>query len=222
MDNSCELALLAECLQRSEADSGLVRNKHFGCRFWEALFLPYIRQKEALAQPWLDGLIASRDRDSSHQRARSRAVLPTTEMAPQLALSQHEQIQAMIQTGLTKKQITESIGCSGRTVSRIRSNLRLFGTTKAPANRVGRHKKTTPLAKEALLEQLTEEDDMLRSEMINFLRDKYSIEVSLSTISRLLKEKDTDWSRKISGRMAETQNPDLRDLYLYKISGCHS
>lgn len=63
---------------------------------------------------------------------------------------------------------------------------------------------------------------MFRSEMIDFLRDEHKVDVSPSTITRLLKEKDTDWSRKISGRVAEQQDPDLRDLYLYKIPDCHS
>lgn len=110
-------------------------------------------------------------------------------MAP-LAPSQHNQIEAVTQAKLTKKQIADAVGCSERTVPRIRSNLRLFGTTKAPTSRVGRHRKIPPFAKEALLEHLTKEPDMLRSEMISFLRDEFEVDVSPSTITRLLKDAD--------------------------------
>jgi hypothetical protein len=56
--------------------------------------------------------------------------------------------------------------------------------------------------------------------MISFLRNEFEVEVSPSTITRLLKA--VDQSRKAIGRVAEQQDPNLRDLYLYKLSDCRS
>ncbi len=144
----------------------------------------------------------------------------STPMAPKLAASQHQQIEGMIQSGLTNRQIVDAVGCSKRTVSRHRANLRLFNSTKAPPNRVGCRRKILPVVGEALLHRLTEQPDLYRSDMINFLREEYDVDVSLSTVTRLLQ--DVDWSRKISCRVGQQQNPILRDLYLYKLSDCQS
>lgn len=141
-------------------------------------------------------------------------------MAPQLALSQREQIHAMILRKLPNKMIAETVGCSERAVRRIQSRLRRFGTTTSPPNRVGRESKITRLMRDALFEQLTIRPDMFRYEMINFLYDRFGLEVSPTTISRTLKTER--WSRKTNGRVAKQRNPDLRELYLYKLSDCVS
>lgn len=86
-------------------------------------------------------------------------------MAPQLALSQREQIYAMILRELPNNEIAETVGCSERAVRRIRSRLRRYGTTTSPSNRVGRERKITPLMRDALFEQLAKRPDMFRYEM---------------------------------------------------------
>jgi hypothetical protein len=50
-------------------------------------------------------------------------------------------------------------GCSIRSVKYIRSNIRAFGTTKAPWNGGGRPRSITPPMLEALREYLLEKPD---------------------------------------------------------------
>jgi hypothetical protein len=74
--------------------------------------------------------------------------------------------------------------------------------------------------RDALFEQLAKRPDMFREEMIRFLNDGFGVEVSFTTLSQILKTKRT--SRKTNGRVAKQRNPDLRELYLYKLSDCRS
>ncbi|RYC79785.1 hypothetical protein BFJ63_vAg17333 [Fusarium oxysporum f. sp. narcissi] len=136
-------------------------------------------------------------------------------MAPRLSDADHEMMKAMIQRGEPTKQIAQAIPCDPRTVRKAKARYRLFASTKAPPNRVGPYKKVTPYKRDALLDRLTEHPTTDRSEMVTFLRDELEDEVSLSTISRLLK--DAQWTRKNCHRVAQQRNPELRDLYLYKL-----
>ncbi|KAK4073317.1 transcriptional regulator family: Bacterial regulatory protein, LuxR [Purpureocillium lilacinum] len=120
-------------------------------------------------------------------------------MAPKLSRAQHEVLEGMITAGFTNKSIAKQVGCSSRSVSRIRSNLRMFESTKAPPNRVGRRCKIDPLVQDDLLDQLVKEPTMSRSEMIAFIRNKYELDVSLSTITRLLQA--AGWTRKNGNRV---------------------
>ncbi|RKL06525.1 hypothetical protein BFJ70_g16992 [Fusarium oxysporum] len=117
-------------------------------------------------------------------------------MAPRLSDADHEMMKAMIQ--------------------RAKARYRLFESTKAPPNRVGRYKKVTRYNRDALLGNLADHPTTDRSEMVTFLHDEFEDEVSLSTISRLLK--DARWTRKGCHRVAQQRNPQLRNLYLYKLS----
>jgi hypothetical protein len=71
-------------------------------------------------------------------------------MASNLALSKHVLIQDMISSklqddeALKEVDIAKAAECTDRTVRRIRSNLLLFGSTKAPSNGAGRPKTITP------------------------------------------------------------------------------
>jgi hypothetical protein len=51
---------------------------------------------------------------------------------------------------LTTTQMAKAIGCSKRAIIRIKSNLRLFGTIKAPSIKAGRPRHITPIKLEAL------------------------------------------------------------------------
>jgi transposase len=121
----------------------------------------------------------------------------------------------MILRELPNKDIAETVGCSDRAVRRIRSRLRRYGTTTSPPNRVGRERKITPLMRDALFEKLAKQPDMFRDEMIRFLNDGFGVDVSPTTISRMLKTER--WSRKTNGRVAKQRNPDLRELYLARV-----
>jgi hypothetical protein len=58
-------------------------------------------------------------------------------MAPNLAESQHVQIRDMILDNRPTAEIADVVDCSERSVFVIKSNLCLYGSTKAPSNGVG-------------------------------------------------------------------------------------
>jgi transposase len=115
-------------------------------------------------------------------------------MAPNLALSQHEQIRDMIISKFANATIARTVRCSTRSVQTIRSNLRCFGTTKAPPNGVGRRRTITPPMLSALLEQLIEKPELYQDEMATFLYDEFDVVVTTPTICRALAS--AGWSRK--------------------------
>jgi transposase len=142
-------------------------------------------------------------------------------MAPNLAPSQHDLIRDMILSNALKNADMASVaGCSCRSVTRIRSNLRYFGTTKAPVNRIGRPRHITPPMLEALCKHLFKKPDMFLDEMANFLRDEFDMVVATSSISRALAS--IGWSKKIARRVAKQRNADLREFYLYRLSAFES
>jgi transposase len=138
-------------------------------------------------------------------------------MAPNLAPSQHHFIRDMILSkSLTTAQIADAAGCSERAVRAIRSNLRCFGTTKAPFNGVGRPRSITPPMIEALCEHLIEKPGLYQDEMAIFLWDEFGILVTKFSIGRALAS--IGWSKKAARRVAKERNADLRDFYLHNLS----
>jgi hypothetical protein len=137
-------------------------------------------------------------------------------MAPNLALSQHEQIRDMIISKFANATIARTVRCSTRSVQTIRSNLRCFGTTKAPPNVAGRRRTITPPMLSVLLEQLTQKPELYQDELAIFLYDKFEAAVTTSTISRALAS--AGWSKKAACRIAKERNADPRDFYLYNLS----
>jgi transposase len=116
-------------------------------------------------------------------------------MAPNLAASQHELIRDMIVSkSLKTDQMADVAGCSSRSVKAIRSNLRCFGTTRAPFNGEGRPRSTTPLMLDTLREYLLEKPDLYLNEMAVFLWDEFEVLVTKSSISRALSS--IGWSKK--------------------------
>ena len=78
-------------------------------------------------------------------------------MAPRLPSSRLHFIRDMIQAqSLTRSQMAEAAECSEQTIKNIRRNLRLFGSVRAPSNRIGRRRSVTPLMLEALCNHLLE------------------------------------------------------------------
>lgn len=138
-------------------------------------------------------------------------------MAPNLAKSTLEFIHNMISSGeLTTSQIAEAAGCSRRAIIRIRSNLRLFGSVKAPSIKAGRPRSITPIMLEALCHHLLEKPDLYLMEMELFLLDEFDVSVPKSTISDALHRKG--WSKKTARQKAKERNADLRDDYCHLIS----
>ena len=142
-------------------------------------------------------------------------------MAPNLATSQHDQIRDMILSkSLTTAQMADSAGCSMRSINAIRSNLRFFGTTKAPSNRVGRPRCITPPMLKALREYLLDKPERYLDELAILLADDFDVLITPVSISRALAS--MGWSKKSSRRIAKERNADLRDLYLHSMSAFRS
>lgn len=157
---------------------------------------------------------------SSHLQTHQR---PTQlhDMAPNLAASQHNQIRDMILSKLlTDTQMADVAGCSTRSIRAIRSNLRCFGSTKAPSNGVGRPRCLTPPMRQALREYLLDKPNRYLDELANLLQDAFNIQVTTVSISRTLTL--IGWSRKSIHRVARQRNADLQDLYLHNLSAFRS
>ena len=108
-------------------------------------------------------------------------------MAPRLAASQHDMIRDMISSKSLKAiDMAAAAGCSDRTIRNIRSNLRCFGSSRAPFNGGGRRRQITPVMLEALRVRLLEKPGMYQDEMALFLYDEFEILVNSSAVSRAL------------------------------------
>ena len=106
-------------------------------------------------------------------------------MAPNLAASQHDMMRDMILSkSLKDVDMAAVAGCSDRSIRTIRSNLRCFGTTKAPPNGAGRRRRITSSMLDALLERLLEKPGMYQDEMAVYLFDEFNVLVNTSAISR--------------------------------------
>jgi transposase len=138
-------------------------------------------------------------------------------MAPNLAESQHAEIRDMILSkSLNAVQMAKVAGCSDRSVRAIRSNLRYFGSTKAPSNGVGRPRSVTPPMLDALCEHLLEKPNLYQDEMAIFLWDEFEVLVTTFSIGRALAS--IGWTKKAAHWVAKGRNADLRDFYLHKLS----
>lgn len=134
-------------------------------------------------------------------------------MAPNLAESRRARIRDMTLSNCPPAEITDVVGCGERSVFAIRSNLRYFGSTKAPSNGVGRPRSITPLMLDALCEYLLEKPDLYRDKMVLFVLDEFNTHVTPSSIGRALKSRG--WTKKTIRGIAKARNADLRDLYMH-------
>lgn len=142
-------------------------------------------------------------------------------MAPNLAAPTLQLIDDMITSKeLTAVQMAEAADCHERTIRRLRSNKRMFGTTKAPLNRGGRPRSLTPVMVKILCDYLLEKPHLYLDEMVVFVYDMFQKEVSKSSIRRALS--DERWSKKKAKQKAIEQNADLRDEYTNFISDFQS
>ena len=141
-------------------------------------------------------------------------------MAPNLAESQHAQIRDMLLSDRPPAEIANVVGCSKRSVFAIKSNLRSFGSTKAPSNGIGRPRSITPPMLDALCEHLLEKPSLYRDEMVLFLLDEFKTLVTPFSLGRALAS--IGWTKKTIRRIAKGRNADLRDLYLYNTSHIRS
>lgn len=138
-------------------------------------------------------------------------------MAPILAQSTLDLIHDMLVSGeLTTSQMVKTANCSKRAIFRLCSNLRLFGTLKAPLIKGGRPRKLTPPMLEVLCDHLIEKPGLYLHKIELFLLDEFDIRVPKSTISDTLRQ--SGWSRKECRQQARERNTDLRNDYIHLIS----
>jgi transposase len=97
---------------------------------------------------------------------------------------------------LKDDDIAKIAECSDYMVRRIRSNLLLFGSTKAPSNGAGRPKTITPPMLTALYNQLAIDPCMRLSDIVAFLQKEFNVDVIRFSIRRALK--DPKWSKKVT------------------------
>lgn len=111
-------------------------------------------------------------------------------MAPNLAPSKHKLIYDMIHSGeLSITEMALAAGCNKSTISRISSNIRMFGSVRAPPINGGRPRSITPDMLEALCDYLIEKPTLYLDEMAIFLWDEFALRATKSSISRALKSK---------------------------------
>jgi len=101
-------------------------------------------------------------------------------MAPRLKDWQHKTIQSMISREFTDNEIARIVGCSTRSITTIRSNLRDFGSTIPPSTGVGQRRSITTPMLDTLREHLTETPSLHLSGMIDILWDEFGILVALA------------------------------------------
>lgn len=115
-------------------------------------------------------------------------------MAPNLGPAQHENLRdRILHSSLSDDQIAQKVKRSSRTVRAARSNLRWFGSTKAPSNGGGRQSDVTPPMRTALRDHLKHPgsyiDDLATLQWYSFeeVVSKHSIRTALEKM---------DWSKK--------------------------
>ncbi|KAL2695201.1 hypothetical protein AAEP93_003954 [Penicillium crustosum] len=95
-------------------------------------------------------------------------------MTPNLPSSTREFIRDMILSkSLTTSQIADAAGCSARSITTMRTNLRQFGDTKTPPIRAGRPGSIIPPMLEALCDNLLEKPSLYLDKMALFLWDEF-------------------------------------------------
>ena len=130
-------------------------------------------------------------------------------MMPRFAQSKHSLISDMLRSKSFKAYIiAEVAGCSTHSVYAIKSNIQLYGTTKAPPNDSGRPPSITPPMFDALYECLFEKPGLCQDEIVLFLLlDEFNIQVSTFSIGRVLRSHG--WTKKKIRRIVKGRNADL-------------
>jgi hypothetical protein len=95
----------------------------------------------------------------------------------------------MILSNHPPTKIADVVSCSKRSVFAIQSNLRHFGSTKAPSNGVGQPQSITPLMLDTLCEYLLKKPGLYRDEMVLFVLDEFDTYITAASIGRALKSR---------------------------------
>jgi transposase len=137
-------------------------------------------------------------------------------MAPYLSAARRSLVKALLTKKLGNSIIATAAGCSRRTVQRIRSEKEPNAAPPVERQPVGRPSKITPHMCAALRELVDIWPLWEQGEIQEYFKDKFDVNVSKRSIGRTLRS--MNMTRKVSRRIAQQQDPDLRDYYLHRIS----
>jgi hypothetical protein len=84
-------------------------------------------------------------------------------------------------------EIADIASCSKRTVTRVRANMRAFGTPCSPKVTSRQRSHILPHVLETLLNRLLLKPDLYLDEMAEFIWDEYGLDVSVDSVRRSLK-----------------------------------
>ena len=101
---------------------------------------------------------------------------------------------------LKHDEIARIASSSARTVRRIRFNLLVFGSTRAPSTGAGRSKTISPPILSALYDRLSVNPSMTLNNMAVFLREEFDVYVTRYSIRRALQ-----WTKKVTQNIALVQ-----------------
>ena len=127
-------------------------------------------------------------------------------------------IEAHLYIGASQQAISAVEGVSRHTVSRIKKNLKLFGTRAHPVSNTacrGRPQTIHPAACHGLRIFIEDKPWAYQEEMQYFLLDEFDIWMNQSTISRARKRMKIN--RKTLQNVAAERNQDLRDWYILQV-----
>jgi len=115
--------------------------------------------------------------------------------------------------------IADIAGFGKRTISRIRANIRAFGTPCVPKATGGQRSRILPhnVILDALLDHLFVKPDLYLDETVEFIWDAFNLSVSTDSVYRSLQI--YNWSKKKTQQVAYKRVPDLRihRTELYKL-----
>ncbi|RMZ75166.1 hypothetical protein DV737_g5420, partial [Chaetothyriales sp. CBS 132003] len=98
-----------------------------------------------------------------------------------------------LEAGFRNTDIANTLGVSKSFVSTIKSNVSQYNNPSPPIGGIqGAPRKVSAAAEEGIVEFLKEHPTPTRDEVANFLRDKYDIDISVTTVGRLLQRLKDD------------------------------
>lgn len=133
-------------------------------------------------------------------------------MAPPLDAADRSLIDLLLEDGFRTQAIAQRVKCSARTVQRMHRKRKQPNMPRQKA-RTSRRSCLTPAIRKAIYDKLIEDAELYIEELVEFILENYSKKVSKSSVARAVK----DWPRKKLRYIAQQQDNDLQDLYLYTL-----
>jgi hypothetical protein len=121
---------------------------------------------------------------------------------------------------LSSTQMAKAAGCSKRTILRISSNTRTFGSVKAPPNKGERPRSITPAMPKTICDLYSKSPIYILMRWRFFCGMSFTFRQRHLVLVALLHPKC--WSKKSTRVEAKERNPDLRDGYFHFISNFDS